>query len=113
MDQEVADYIAAIPTGHRHLFDRVHRLILEACPTAEVVLSYKMPTYRVGPRRLHLAVWRHGVSVYGWKAQGDGGLTRRHPELRASTGTIRIRTDQGTTVTDEELRELARTVLTP
>ncbi|MGH2849868.1 MAG: iron chaperone [Solirubrobacteraceae bacterium] len=111
MDQEVVDYIATIPPEHRALFDRVHGLILEACPGVEVALSYKMPTYRAGTRRLHMAAWKHGVSIYGWKAQGDGGFTGRHPELRASTGTIRLRTDRAATIADEEIRELARATL--
>jgi uncharacterized protein YdhG (YjbR/CyaY superfamily) len=112
MDNEVASYIAAIPPEHRGLFDRLDRLIREACPTVEVVFSYKMPTYKVGTRRLHVAAWKHGVSIYGWKAHGDGGLTRRHPELQTSTGTIRLRSGQEATIADEEIRDLARAALT-
>ncbi len=111
MHQEVVDYIAAIAPEHRALFDRVHRLILEACPEVEVVISYKMPTYQVGRRRVNVAAWSHGVSIYGWKAHGDGGLTRRHPELQTSRGTIQLRSDHADEISDEEIRELARAVL--
>lgn len=111
MDPDVADYIAAIPAEHRALFDRIHRLVLEASPDAEVVLAYKMPTYRRGNRRLHVAAWQHGISLYGWKTAGDGGFTRRHPELQTSTGTIRLRTDQAASITDDEIRDLARAAL--
>lgn len=111
MQRELTEYIDAIAPEHRALFDRVDRLILEACPTADVGWSYKMPTYRVGRRRLHVAAWSHGVSIYGWKARGDGGLTERHPELQSSTGTIRLRSDQVGGISDEEIRQLARTAL--
>jgi uncharacterized protein YdhG (YjbR/CyaY superfamily) len=110
--QEVIDYIAAIAPQHRDLFDRVHRLILEACPDAEVVLAYKMPTYRIGKRRLNVATWSHGVSIYGWKTHGDGGLTRRHPELQTSPGTIQLQTDHAHEIPDQEIRDLARAALT-
>jgi hypothetical protein len=113
VDPDVAEYFAAIPPGQRPLIDRVHRLILEVCPDAEVVLAYKMPTYKVGKRRLHLATWKHGVSIYGWKAHGDGGLTRRHPELQTSTGTIQLRADDALMISDDEIRSLARTALLP
>ena len=113
MDPEVASYIATIPPEHRHLFDRIDRLIREACPAVEVVFSYKMPTYQVGRRRFHVGTWKHGVSIYGWKAHGDGGFTRRHPELQTSTGTIRLRTDNEATIADEDIRQLARAVLVP
>ncbi len=111
MDPDVAAYVAAIPPEQRPLFDRLQRLVLEVCPDAEVVLAYKMPTYKVGKRRLHLATWKHGVSIYGWKAQGDGGLTRRHPELRTSTGTIQLRADRGSMIADDEIRSLVRSAL--
>ena len=31
-----------------------------------MTISYKIPTYKVGKHRLYLAVWKHGVSIYGW-----------------------------------------------
>ena len=111
MDESLGNYIAAISEEHRALFDRIHLLILDACPGAEVVLSYKMPTYKLGKRRLHLAVWKHGISLYGWKGQGAGGFTTRHPELQTSTGTIQIRTEDAAVISDDEFRDLARSVL--
>jgi uncharacterized protein YdhG (YjbR/CyaY superfamily) len=108
LDPEVAAYIGAIPPEHRALFDRIHQLIIDTCPGTTVVLSYNMPTYRLGPRRLHLGVWKHGVSLYGWKAHGDGGFTARHPDLQASTGTIRLRSDTAAAIADDEIRDLAR-----
>jgi uncharacterized protein YdhG (YjbR/CyaY superfamily) len=107
----VAAYIEAISPEHRDLFDRIHRLILDASPDAKVELSYKMPTYKVGTRRLHLGVWQHGVSIYGWKRHGDGGFTRRHPEFQTSTGTIRLRSQDGDRFSDDEIRDLARAAL--
>jgi len=50
MNQQVADYIAALPVEHRLLLERIHGLILEACPGIEVVFAYKMPTYRTDKR---------------------------------------------------------------
>jgi Domain of unknown function (DU1801) len=111
MDQAVAAYRAAIPPEHRLLFDRLHRLILDTCPDVGVGLSYKMPTYTIGNRRLHLGVWKHGVSIYGWTRYGDGGLTARHPELQTSLGTIRLRAQDAAGISDDEIRDLARAVL--
>ena len=111
MDPAVGDYVHAIPPGHRALFDRIHQLILDTCPDATVVLSYKMPTYQIGTRRLHLGVWKHGVSLYGWKAHGDGGFTARHPGLQTSTGTIRLRPASATAIPDDDFRDLARAAL--
>jgi uncharacterized protein YdhG (YjbR/CyaY superfamily) len=112
VDPRVCEYVTALQPDQRTLFERIHRLVLDACPTAQVVLSYKMPTYRVGKRRLHVGAWAHGISIYGWKAQGDGGFTQRHPELQTSTGTIQLRPHQAAAVSDDEIRTLARAALT-
>jgi hypothetical protein len=111
LDHDVETYITSIPPAQRPLFDRIHRLILEACPRATVGFAYKMPSYAIGSRRLNVGVWKHGVSIYGWKATGDGGLTSRHPEVRTSTGTIRIATDRSDEIGDDEIGDLARAVL--
>jgi uncharacterized protein YdhG (YjbR/CyaY superfamily) len=111
MDDAVRDYIAAITPEHRPLFDRIHRLILEAHPEADTVLSYKIPTYRVGRRRLYIGAWQHGLSIYGYGHGHDAGFTTRHPELVTGKGTIRLRPEDAQTIHDDELRDLAREAL--
>ena len=111
MDAVVRDYIDAIVPEHRPLFDRLHRLVLEAHPDAAVVLSYKIPTYKVGSRRLFLGVWRHGVSIYGWDQGRDAGLTARHPQLKTGKGTLQLRPQDAAIIPDDEFRDLVRAAL--
>ncbi len=77
MDEGVAAYIEALPPQQRPLFDRLHAVVLDEHPEAEVALAYGMPAYRVGTRRLNIGVWKHGVSVYGWRGDNDGGFVAR------------------------------------
>jgi len=111
MDDDVRSYIDGIAPEHRPLVDRLHGLVLEAHPDAALVLSYKMPTYKLGSRRLFLGVWKHGVSIYGWDQGRDGGFTARHPELKTSTGTIQLRSRDAAGIADDELRDLVRAAL--
>jgi len=113
VDADVQAYIDAIAAEQRPLFDRFHGIILAEHPDAEVVLSYGMPAYRVGKRRLNLGVWKHGVSVYGWRADRDGGFVARHPGLSSGKGTIRIRAKDAVGISDEELRALLGGALEP
>ena len=110
VDGAVQAYIDGIAAEHRPLFDRLHGLILDAHPDAVVVLSYDMPTYKVGRRRLLLATWTHGVSIYGWKDH-DAGFTARHPELKTSKGTIQLRPEDAARIPDDEFRDLVRAAL--
>lgn len=111
IDQDVLDYIAAIPADRRALFGRLHDLILRARPDVTVTLSYAMPAYKAGGRRVYLGVWQHGVSIYGWKKDEDGGFVARHPDLRTSTGTIRLRAADADGIGDEEFLGLLRAAL--
>jgi hypothetical protein len=113
MDPAVQAYVDGIDPDRRALFDRLHRLVLEEHPDAEVALAYGMPAYRVGARRLNLGVWKHGVSIYGWRADRDGGFVARHPTLSSGKGTLRISPKEATTMSDDELRALLGGALEP
>jgi uncharacterized protein YdhG (YjbR/CyaY superfamily) len=111
MDDALRDYIDGIAPEHRPLFDRVHRLVLEAFPDAAMMLSYQIPTYKVGQRRLFVGAWKHGLSIYGWQRGGEAGFIGRHPELKTSKGTIQLRPDDAAGIPDDELRDLVRAAL--
>ena len=111
MDEAVRTYIDAVDPAHRPMFDRVHRLILATHPDADVVLSYQIPTYKVGKRRLYVGAWQHGISIYGWAQGRDGGFAERHPELRTSKGTIRLRPQDAAAIPDGELSALVGAAL--
>ncbi len=111
MDAGVRAYIDGIDTENRPLFDRIHGLVLSTFPDAEISLSYGMPTYRMGARRLHVGTWKHGVSMYGWGQDAAAGFLERHPQLKTSKGTIRLRPAEAERVSDDDLRELIRTAM--
>ena len=111
MNEAVRSYIDGIDPAYRPLFDRVHRLILTLHPDADVVLSYQMPTYKVGRRRLYVGAWQHGISIYGWGQGRDGGFAERHPELLSGRGTIRLRPRDAAALADGELAALISAVL--
>jgi hypothetical protein len=113
VDENVRAYIERIDGPHRALFDRVHELIVAAYPEVAVVISYQMPAYRLGRRRLYLGVWQHGISLYGWPQDSDGGFTARHPGLLHGKGTIRIREQDADDIADSELVALIRAALGP
>lgn len=69
-DEGARAYVDALAPEGRALFDRLHGVILAEHPGAHVVLAYRMPTYVVGEHRLHVGVWKHGLSLYGWSVLG-------------------------------------------
>jgi uncharacterized protein YdhG (YjbR/CyaY superfamily) len=112
-DEAVRQYIDGIDAGFRPLFERLQGLIMAVAPDAAVVLSYGMPTYRVGRRRLHLGVWKHGISLYGWPQERAEEFISRHRALRTSKGTIQLRPQDAAGLGDDELLDLIRVSLEP
>jgi hypothetical protein len=113
LDAAVQAYIDGIEPAHRALFELLYAIVLAQHTDAQVALSYGMPGYRVGKRRLNLGSWAHGVSVYGWRRDRDGGFAARHPELLSGKSTIRLRTSDASALTDDELRTLLGGALEP
>lgn len=113
MDDAVRTYVDSIVPAVRPLFDRIDGLILGAFPAAEVIISYDMPTYVVGDRRLHLAAWKGWVSLYGWDADHDGGLVARFPKASSGRGTFKITPKDAAGIGDDELVALIRGALDP
>jgi uncharacterized protein YdhG (YjbR/CyaY superfamily) len=111
VDQAAQAYIDGIAPQNRPLFDRLHGLILGAYPDAAVGLSYRMPAYTVGGRRLYVAAWKHGLSIYGWPQGREAGFAARHPGLKTSKGTIQLSPGDSAGVGDGELLELIRAAL--
>ena len=110
MDEAVRRYRDQIASEYRPVFDRLDQLIVATCPNAEAVLSYGMPTYRIGRRRLNIGVWQHGLSLYV-SPNRDGGFSGRHPELAAGKGTIKLRPQDAARIGDEEFADLVRAAL--
>ncbi len=110
MDEAVRRYLDEMDSEYRPVFDRLHRLIVPICPDAEVMLSYGMPTYRIGRRRLNIGVWKHGLSLYVSPSR-DGGFSARHPELAAGKGTIKLSPGDAVRILDAEFQDLIRAAL--
>jgi uncharacterized protein YdhG (YjbR/CyaY superfamily) len=110
MDEAVRRYRDEMDVKYRPVFDRLHQLVAATCPDAEVVLSYGMPTYRIGRARLNIGAWKHGLSLYVSPTR-DGGFSARHPDLATGKGTIRLRPGDAARVPDTEFQDLIRAAL--
>jgi uncharacterized protein YdhG (YjbR/CyaY superfamily) len=63
--KSVDDYIDSQPEAVRAILERVRGSIRRALPEAEEVLSYKIPTYKIGGRAvLYFAGWKQHFSLY-------------------------------------------------
>jgi hypothetical protein len=108
MDPAVQGYIDAIPDRQRPLFDRLQSLILELYPDAEITISYGIPTYKIGRRRVYLGLWKAGVSLHAVPVET---FRQRHPSIKTGKGSLNFK------VTDElpeaDIRAVIRSAINP
>jgi uncharacterized protein YdhG (YjbR/CyaY superfamily) len=63
--KNVNEYIAAQPEAARSILKRVRAAIRSAVPKADEVISYKIPTYKLGRAPvLYFAGWKQHYSLY-------------------------------------------------
>lgn len=103
MDAAAQGYIDAIPETHRPLFDRLHSLILDLYPDAAVLISYGIPTYRVGRGRVYLGLWKGGVSLHAVPVEA---FRERHPAIKTGKGSLNFRVTDD--VPEADVREAIR-----
>lgn len=100
---DVQTYLDGVAAQHRPMWDRIERIVRVLHPDVELCITYDMPTFVVGERRLPVGVWKHGLSLYGLDESNDSGFITRHPELSSGRGTVKLPTKRADDFSDEEL----------
>ena len=91
MNEEVQRYIDALPEERRPLFEKLQGLIMSLCPNAEVLMWYRMPTYRIKPGWVALANQKHYVSLYTNGAHHIADFKARYPRIKTGAGCINLK----------------------
>ena len=86
----VATYLAGLPLGARADLDSIRAIIRDLVPDAEETISYGIPTFSLAGRAfVHVAAWKHHVSLYP-VPQTDTGLAAELAPYRRGPGTLRF-----------------------
>ena len=89
--QSVDEYLATQPPASQRALERVRSAIRKAVPDAEEMISYQIPAYRLGGRRLiYFAGWTQHYSLYPVTAQLVHALSDQLAPYAVGKGTIRF-----------------------
>ena len=88
MNKEVQRYVDSIPQERKPLFDKLHKLILSLYPNAEVVMWFRMPTYRAKSGWVALANHKHHISLYTNGKHNIAEFKAKYPKMKTGTGCI-------------------------
>ncbi len=87
----VDEYIAAQPEAVQSILGLVRRVIRDAMPGAEEVISYKIPAYKLhGSAALYFAGWKRHYSLYPATERVLAAFKDELSSYDVTKGTIRI-----------------------
>ncbi len=90
----VQQYLDSFPPETREVLHRVTGSIRSVIPDSDEVIGYDIPTFRLEGRPVvHLAGWKHHVSLYPAPA-GDAALDADLAPYRSGQSTLRFPLDQ-------------------
>ena len=87
----VKHYIDAVQDERRQLFDTLQTMIMDLYPDADVVMSYKIPTYKVKPGWVALGYWKNGVSLYTNGPHHIMEFEKKYPAIKTGKGSINFK----------------------
>ena len=90
--ESIDDYAASLPEPARVVLEEVRRRIHQVAPTATETISYSMPTFVLnGSPLVHLAAWKHHLSLYpAPAASDDADFERAFAPHRGDKGTAKF-----------------------
>ncbi len=87
----VDEYIAAQPASTQKALQRVRTAIRKAVPSADEVIAYNMPAYKLGARSLlQFAAWKEHYALYLGTKPIVAALKDELRECEVDKGTIRF-----------------------
>ncbi|MBW6465511.1 MAG: DUF1801 domain-containing protein [Brevefilum sp.] len=91
--QTVDDYIVSFPAEVHEILQKIRDIVLEVVPEAEEVISYQMPTYRLGGNLVHFAAFKSHIGLYPTPSGIEAFQGELTPYQHAK-GSIRFPLDQ-------------------
>ncbi len=91
LEENVGRYFSAVPSDRKDMIYKLHKLIVDLYPTAEISMDYKMPTYRYEEGWVALANQKNYISLYTCSAEHLAEFKKRHPKIKTGKGCINFK----------------------
>lgn len=89
--KSVDEYLATLPAEVRKVLERARAIVKKALPGADEVISYQIPTFKLGGRAvIYLAGWKEHLSLYPITPALSEALGKELAPHVAGRGTLRF-----------------------
>jgi uncharacterized protein YdhG (YjbR/CyaY superfamily) len=90
---EIDTYIATFPFEVQKVLEQIRKIIQEAAPDAEEVISYKMPAYKQNGILVYFAGYKNHIGFYP-TASGIENFKEEFGNYKWSKGAVQFPLDQ-------------------
>ncbi|MGH7726002.1 MAG: DUF1801 domain-containing protein [Candidatus Eiseniibacteriota bacterium] len=90
MNFDVERVISTVPKDRKLLFDRLHALIMDLYPNAEIGISYRIPTYRAKSGWVALSCGNSGVSLFTNGPHHLAEFKAKNPNIKTGRASITL-----------------------
>lgn len=91
--ENIDEYIAAAPAVVRPILEKVRRTIAAAAPSAEEVISYRIPAFRLNGVLVYFAAFKHHIGLYP-PVRGDAKLEKAVARYAGPKGNLKFPLDE-------------------
>jgi uncharacterized protein YdhG (YjbR/CyaY superfamily) len=85
----VDEYVDSYPEDVQAILRQVCDVARSVMPGAEEIISYDMPTFVLGKKRIYFAAWKKHLAIYA-VPRFDGELETRIAPYRAAKDTVQF-----------------------
>lgn len=89
----IDEYIATFPEDIQKVLEKFRNVIREAAPEAEEVISYQMPTFKLGKNLVHFAGYKNHIGFYP-APSGIKAFQHRFENYKWSKGAVQFPLDK-------------------
>jgi uncharacterized protein YdhG (YjbR/CyaY superfamily) len=88
--KNVDEYLLQLPIEQQLALDHVRQTIKKLAPTAEEVISYSMPAYKLHGMLIGFAAFKNHCSLYLWNNTSIKQFEEELKDFTIAAGTIRF-----------------------
>jgi uncharacterized protein YdhG (YjbR/CyaY superfamily) len=89
----IDEYIAGFPVEVQAMLETIRAIIREEAPQAVEGISYLIPTFSLGDRRVHFAAYKKFISLYP-APRGEKAFKQELAGYQGGKGTVRFPLDE-------------------
>ena len=84
------EYISVLPANTKAIFNELRKIIKQAAPQAEELISYNMPAFKLHGGLVYYAAWKGRIGFYPGTPQIEAAFKKEISEYECSKGTIKF-----------------------